>query len=62
MPRVVKTAPCPKCRSHRTDVTLHDDGTVIIRACNTCTWTWDAYDGEPDQFADGRQIVREARA
>lgn len=55
MPRIVKTAPCPKCRSFHTEVTIRDDGTVIIRACHTCLWTWDAFGGEPNQYADERR-------
>lgn len=51
---IVKTAPCPKCTSFKTEATLYN-GDVILRACHTCTWTWDAYDGKPDNYADDRR-------
>lgn len=41
-PQFVRTAPCPRCRSGRTEALLGDGPSeVFVRACLDCGYAWD---------------------
>ena len=40
-PRIVKTAPCPRCHSHATRAYIGVTGAVYVRRCFACQFVWD---------------------
>lgn len=48
---LIKTAPCPRCGSFRTQAEVKD-GQCIVRGCESCSWMWDFADGRPANYAE----------